>query len=78
MNNELIEILALLEKHGVQMTGERVNGAVCCVLRKGVSYILFELPREWETYSIIKHYFMPAIEALDRNEALEAQQKDGD
>jgi hypothetical protein len=76
--NELIGILALLEKHGVRMTGERVSGALCCALQKGVSYTLFELPREWETHSIIKQYFMPAIEALDRNEALEAQQKDGD
>ena len=72
--DELIEILALLEKHGVQMTGERHDGSLCIALYKGNSYVMFGLPREWETYPLIKHYFVPAIEALDRNED---QQKDG-
>jgi hypothetical protein len=75
--SELIEILTLLENHDVQMTGERHDGCLCVALRKGGSYIEFELPKEWEMHDLITYYFVLAIEALNRNEALEAEQKDG-
>ena len=60
------ELLELLEKHGVQMTGERHKGNLCCALRKGEGYCSFKFDETLSMKNYIAYFFVPAIAELNR------------